>query len=62
MPNIAYREFIKRVMLEANLKGQSAERVRAAMKAAAVAWQSYRAVERRVSPSIDQIAKRILGL
>lgn len=60
MANITYREFMRRVLLEAGLKGQPATVVREAMRDAAQAWQTYRAVERRVAPSIDEIAKRIL--
>ncbi len=58
---ITYREFIKKVMTEAALKGSPAAQVRQAMREAASAWQAYRAAERRVAPSIDEIARRILG-
>jgi len=48
-------------MLAANLKGSRAEVVRQAMRDAAVVWQAYRASERRIAPSIDAIASKILG-
>lgn len=61
MGNLSYRQYMKSVLLAANLKGSKADTVREAMRQAARAWVEYRRLERRVSPSIDEIAKRILG-